>query len=56
MQTYTARLSSMGVPYTVVYRKSSDYPPGYVVGLSVSDRRYDITSGATVEVYVSQEE
>ena len=55
MQTYTARLSSMGIPYTVVYRKSSDYPPGYVVGLSVSDNRYDTTSGAAIEVYVSQE-
>ena len=55
MQTYTARLSSMGIPYTVVYWKSSDYPPGYVVGLSVSDNRYDTTSGAAIEVYVSQE-
>ena len=54
-QAYTARLASLGVPYVVVYREDDNYPSGYVVGLSVSDNLYDITSGATVEVYVSQE-
>lgn len=53
-EAYTARLASLGVPFTVVYQPSDTYPEGYVVGLSVSDNRYDITSGTTVEVYVSQ--
>ncbi len=52
-QSYLMKLEALGVPYRVIYQVDSDYPAGYVVGISSPDYTYDLASGMPLDVYVA---